>query len=154
VRQPLGGTPPISAYFLDDNAYAREKDAFWVRGGSRADLLLRAPVVTASETGGDVVRPLRVSRMEVDLETGPVPNRVTITTGAGTQVVELPASHRQQVVVDMGDGLPYRPYPDFPANYVYAISIASESSFIPLFVSGSRDNRVLGVFVRLVPVYE
>ncbi|MFN2446060.1 MAG: hypothetical protein ABR606_10850 [Vicinamibacterales bacterium] len=154
VRQPLGGTPPISAYFLDDNAYAREKDAFWVRGGSRADLLLRAPVVTACETGGDVVRPLRVSRMEVDLETGPVPNRVTITTGAGTQVVELPASHRQQVVVDMGDGLPYRPYPDFPANYVYAISIANESSFIPLFVSGSRDNRVLGVFVRLVPVYE
>lgn len=154
TRQPLGGTPPISAYFLDDNAYNRENDAFWVRGASRADMLLRAPVVTQPQNSGEVMRPLRVPRMEVDLETGAVPNRVTIRTAAETKVVDLPASNRQRVTVEMGRGLPYRPYPEFPTNYVYAISIESASSFIPLFVSDSRDNRVLGVFVRLVPVYE
>jgi hypothetical protein len=154
ARQPLGGTPPISAYFLDDNAYNREHDAFWVRGAARADLLLRAPITSESHNGGDAVRSLSVPRMEVDLETGPVPNRVTIRTGAETKVVEIIASNRQRVVVEMGNGLPYRPYPEFPTNYVYTISIESESSFIPLFVGDSRDNRVLGVFVRLVPLYE
>ena len=42
-RQPLGGVPPLSGYFMDDNAYNREGDAFWVRGESRADIMLRAP---------------------------------------------------------------------------------------------------------------
>lgn len=154
ARQPLGGTPPISAYFLDDNAYARENDAFWVRGASRADLLLRAPVTTETRDGATVARPLRVAAMEVDLETGPVANRVTIRTAAGTRVVEIPASSRQRVTVDMGRGLPYRPNPAYPTNFVYVISIESASSFIPLFTSDSPDNRVLGIFVRLVPQYE
>lgn len=155
VRQPLGGNPPIAAYFLDDNAYARENDAFWVRGGSRADLILRAPIVSQPKPGGgEIVQSLQVPRLEVDLETGPVPNRVTIRTGAETRVVDLPASNRQKVVVEMPRGLPYRPEPMYPTNYMYSLSIESESSFIPLFVSDSRDNRVLGVFVRLVPVYQ
>ena len=34
TRQPLGGTPPIFAYFIDDNIYNREGDAFWVKGES------------------------------------------------------------------------------------------------------------------------
>ena len=44
VRIQLAGEPRISAYFLDDNAYPPEGEWFWVKGGSRADLLLRAPV--------------------------------------------------------------------------------------------------------------
>ena len=44
IRQPLGGTPPIFAYFIDDNIYNREGDAFWVKGESSADILLRAPI--------------------------------------------------------------------------------------------------------------
>ena len=43
---------------MDDNAYSREGEAFWVRGESRADLMLRAPVVTEATPDGDVVRPL------------------------------------------------------------------------------------------------
>jgi hypothetical protein len=155
ARQPLGGTPPILAYFLDDNAYNRESDAFWVRGASRADILLRAPIVMEQQPDGSAVpRPLRAPRLELDLETGPLPNRVTIRTATRTEVVELPASNRQRVVVDTGPGLPYKPFPDFPTNYVYALSIESSSAFIPMFTGGSRDNRVLGVFVRLVPLYE
>ena len=153
-RQPLGGNPPIMAYFLDDNAYPREQDAFWVRGESRAELMLRAPIVMEQREGQEVARPLRVPRMEVQLESGPVPNRVTIRSGAETQVVELPASDSRSIVVRMGDGVPYRRDPWVPTNYIYMISIESESGFIPMFQSGGRDARFLGTFVRLVPQYE
>jgi len=37
---------------------------------------------------------------------------------------------------------------------VSALSIESSSGFIPLFQTGARDPRFLGVFVRLVPLYE
>jgi hypothetical protein len=153
-RQPLGGTPPVSAYFLDDNAYGREGDAFWVRGESRADLMLRAPIVTESRPDGDVSRPLRIPRMEVHLETGPEPNRVVVSSDAETRVIDMAPSTQQTFVLEMPPGLPYRPDPRFPTNYVYNLSIESATGFIPLFVNGTRDNRFLGVFVRLVPLYE
>ena len=153
-RQPLGGEPPLMAYFLDDNAYAREQDAFWVRGESRAELMLRAPVTMEQRDGQEMARPLLVPRMEIQLETGPVPNRVTIRSGAETQVVAVPASDRRSVVVRMPDGVPYRRDPWVPTNYIYMISIESGSGFIPMFQGGGRDARFLGVFVRLVPQYE
>ena len=37
------------AYFPDDNAFDPEGDAFWVKGKSRADVILRAPVVDIGE---------------------------------------------------------------------------------------------------------
>jgi hypothetical protein len=154
ARQPLGGLPAITAYFMDDNAYHREKDAFWVRGESTTDILLRAPIVIEHQGSAEVVRPLRVPRLEVQLETGPIPNRITIETGAETQVVDVRASDRRSVIVRMPDGVPYRRDPWLPTNYVYVITIGSESGFIPLFHSDVKDNRFLGVFVRLVPIYE
>ena len=82
-----------------------------------------------------------------------MPDRVTIQTGAETQVVEIPAHDRRTVSLTMPPGLPYKPFPDLPNNFVYLISIESESGFIPLFSGGGRDARFLGVFVRLVPQY-
>ena len=153
-RQPLGGTPPLSAYFMDDNAYAREGDAFWVRGESRADIMLRAPAPMESTSEGERARPLRVPRMEIRLETGPKPSHVTVRTGAVTQAIDVPANDARTLVVPMGEGLPYKPYPENPTNYVYAISIESSSGFIPLFETGGRDNRFLGIFVKMTPLYE
>jgi hypothetical protein len=153
-RQPIGGSPPLSAYFMDDNAYTREQEWFWVRGESRADVMLRAPAPLEATAEGERARPLRVPRMEVTLETGPVANHVTIRTAATTQVVDVPANDRRTVVVEMGPGLPYKPYPENPTNYVYAISVANTAGFIPLFESGGRDNRFLGVNVKLTPLYE
>ncbi len=153
-RQPLGGVPPLSGYFMDDNAYAREGDAFWVRGESRADVMLRAPAPMEVGANGPQPHSLRVPRMEIMLETGPKANRVTIRTGAATQMVDVPANDRRTVIVPMGEGLPYKPYPENPTNYVYALSIESASGFIPLFETGGRDNRFLGVFVRMTPLYE
>jgi hypothetical protein len=153
-RQPLGGTPPLSAYFMDDNAYTREGDAFWVRGESRADIMLRAPAPMETTSEGERARPLRVPRMEIRLETGPKPSHVTVRTGAVTQAIDVPANDARTLVVPMGEGLPYKPYPENPTNYVYAISIESSSGFIPLFETGGRDNRFLGIFVKMTPLYE
>ena len=36
--------PPVMAYFPDDNAFDPEGEWFWVKGKSRADVILRAPV--------------------------------------------------------------------------------------------------------------
>jgi hypothetical protein len=155
VRQPLGGVPPVTAYFLDDNAYPREGDAFWVRGAARAEFMLRAPVVTeVASDGRETVRSLRIERLEVVLETGAEPNRVTVDAGTGRQVVEIPPNDGRSITIAMPAGVPYHVDPQFPMNYVYTMSIASETGFIPMFWSGGGDARYLGVFVRIVPHYD
>jgi hypothetical protein len=151
----LGGAPALMAYFLDDHAYGKEPgDAFWVRGESRTEIMLRAPVATEVGPTGDVQRTLRMPRLEVHLESGAVPNRITVSTGSDTQMVDIPAHDRRTITVAMGSGLPYKAFPDLPTNYVYKISIASQTGFIPMFAEGGRDSRFLGVMVRLVPIYE
>ena len=154
VKQPLGGVPPVNAYFLDDNVYAREHDAFWVRGESRAEFMLRAPVVDEVTDAGQRPRSLRIRRLEVQLETGAVPNRVTVDAGTGEQVLDIPAHDRRTVTLPMPDGVPYHLDPQYPMNYVYMMAIESESGFIPMFTSGGGDARFLGVFVRIVPHYD
>jgi len=153
TRQPLGGTPPVFAYFIDDNAYNREGDAFWVRGRSRADILLRAPL--SIETTADVTphRSLRIDRLTVHLETGPRPNRVTVSTAGESRAIDMAAGSQQSFEIAMPAGVPYRPDPRYPTNYVYFLSIESETGFVPMFETGGSDNRFLGVMVRLVPHY-
>lgn len=153
VRQPLGGSPPVRAYFLDDNVYPREGDAFWVRGASRAELLLRAPIAMET-TAGERPRPLRIRQLQVQLETGARANRVAVDTGRGQAVVEIPPHDARTVTLDMPEGVPYHVDPAFPMNYVYRVAITSEGGFIPMFESGGRDARYLGIFVRLTPLYD
>ncbi len=151
-RQPLGGDPPLWAYFIDDNAYAREGDAFWVKGEATTDVLLRAPIELEARVAG--VRPpqsLHIEKLTVILETGPKPNRVTLDTGGDERVVEMAPGSRQSVELEMAHGVPYKYHPDFPTNYVYMLSITSSSGFVPKFENGADDNRVLGVMVRVVP---
>jgi MFS family permease len=153
TRQPLSGSPPMFGYFMDDNVYNREGDAFWVRGESHADIMLRAPI--SVETTADVspTRSLRIESLTVHLETGPRPNRVTLSTGGETRVVEMAASSQQSFDIAMPRGVPYRPDPRYPTNYVYMVSIENDTGFIPMFEIGGHDRRFLGVYVRLVPHY-
>ena len=154
TRQPLGGTPPMFAYFIDDNIYNREGDAFWVKGESTADLLLRAPIAPETQAAGvQEARSLRIEKLTVILETGSRPNRVTINAGTGPRVVEMAASAQQIFDVEMPRGVPYKYHPDYPTNYVYSVAISSSSGFVPMFASGAPDSRFLGVMVRLIPTY-
>lgn len=150
VKQPLAGDPPVTAYFIDDNAYNREGEWFWVRGESRADLILRAPA-RPHEGGGHTV--LALDALDIELANGAAASVVTIDTGAERLRVEPGAHNAQTVRVRMPQGFPYKSVPGQPMNRVYAISIASSEGFIPLFDEGKRDNRFLGTRVRIVPVY-
>jgi hypothetical protein len=171
VRIQLAGEPRISAYFLDDNAYPPEGEWFWVKGGSRTDLLLRAPVreVTDPNAAGEPVlvtgadgtvtvkrfAPYRLKQLKVEIRTGDLPNVVTIATGADSQTLRVDA-HRDTVsAVRAEAGLPYRAHLDQPTSYVYAVSVTSETGFTPsLTQAGVADERFLGVLVRLVPMYD
>lgn len=154
IRQPLGGTPPILGYFLDDNVFNREGDAFWVKGESSADILLRARIGTeAAVAGVEVSRSLRIEKLTAILETGPKQNRVVISTGGERRVIDMAPSSQQTVELAMPHGMPYKYDPRFPTNYVYFVTISSSSGFVPMFENGANDSRFLGVMVRLVPTY-
>ena len=154
IRQPLGGEPPIFAYFIDDNVFNREGDAFWVRGESSADIVLRARIETeALAAGGEVSRSLRIEKLTAILETGPKPNRVVISTGGDRRVIDMAPSSQQTVELEMPHGMPYKYDPNFPTNYVYFVTISSSTGFVPMFENGANDSRFLGVMVRLVPTY-
>jgi hypothetical protein len=154
IRQPLGGSPPVFAYFIDDNVYNREGDAFWVKGESSADILLRAPIAPESRALGVQQPPsLEIDKLTVILETGPKPNRVTIDTFGEERVIDMTAGTQQTFDLEMPRGVPYKYHPDFPTNYVYMLRISSETGFVPMFETGANDSRFLGVMVRIIPTY-
>ena len=153
-RHPLGGTPPVLAYFIDDNVYNRENDAFWVKGESSADIILRARIQPEANVAGvEVSRSLRIAKLTAILETGPRPNRVVISTGGDRKIVDMAPSSQQTVELAMPHGIPYKYDPRFPTNYVYMVSISSSTGFVPMFENGANDSRFLGVMVRLIPTY-
>ncbi|MEO6011467.1 MAG: hypothetical protein ABIU38_25715 [Vicinamibacteraceae bacterium] len=170
VRVQLAGEPRISAYFLDDNAFPPEGEWFWVKGGSRADLLLRAPVheVPEGTAGADAVlrngpdgaafkfyAPHRLKQLRVEIRTGDLSNVVTVATGADSQTLRLDAHRETVTTVRAEAGLPYRAHLDQPTSYVYAVSVTSATGFTPsLTQTGVADERYLGVLVRLIPLYD
>lgn len=154
IKQPLGGTPPVFGYFIDDNIYNREGDKFWVKGESSADILLRAPIAPETQAAGvPEARSLRIDKLTIILETGPKPNRVTIDTGTERRTVDMAPGTQQIFDVEMTHGVPYKYHPDFPTNYVYMLSISSSTGFVPMFENGAPDSRFLGVMVQIVPHY-
>lgn len=152
VKQPLGGDPPLLAYFLDDNAYAREGEWFWVRGGSRAEVILRAPARPRAD--GQGWDSLRLRGLTVEVRTGDVASRVQVRSGGHAAALDLGPQASAGVRIVPGPGLPYRAVPGQPTNYIYLVDISSSGGFVPMFTSGSRDSRWLGAMIRLVPDYE
>ena len=78
ARRSLGGIPPVAAYFPDDGAYVPEGDSFWVRGKSRADVLLRA-AAPLDQNGQPA--PLQIRRLMLEVTNGSAPNHVVISAG-------------------------------------------------------------------------
>jgi hypothetical protein len=154
IKQPLppaSGGPPTLAYFLDDNAYPLEGEWFWVRGRSRTELLLRGPAVARADGGFDS---LRIRHLTIQVQSGDVANHVTIHTDSDRSTVTLEPHSSATVTLRVGGGMPYHRDPGLPTSYVYWIAIASDSGFVPMFSSGTRDSRHLGAMVKVTPTYE
>jgi hypothetical protein len=149
-RRSLGGTPPVTGYFVDDGAYPPEAGGFWVRGKSRADILLRAP--TAPDTRGAPV-PLRVRAWSFEVTNGNVANRVRIRSGWRQASLDLAPGEVRVVELGAGARVPYKPS-RFPTNYVYAISVSTSAGFVPFLDDfKNSDSRYLGAMVRVTPIY-
>jgi len=149
-RQLLGGTPPVMAYFPDDNAFDPEGEWFWVKGKSRADVILRAPV---ADVGDNRFVTKAITKLAIEIQNGARPDRVTISTGRESQTLVMKAEEVARVTMAVADGVPYR-RDEQPTSYVYIVSIATTSGFVPfLEAPGSSDSRFLGARVHLVPEY-
>jgi hypothetical protein len=124
-------------YFLDDNSYGREADkSFWVRGGRRAEFIIKTDT------------PVR--RAMVDLTAGPLPTDVTVTIGGRSQRVHLDAGASQRVTFSMPSGVPYEKEVQ---ALVWSASVSSSTGFTPIFYDPrSADARYLGV--RVTPLLE
>ena len=151
MKRPLGGDPPVLAYFPDDNAYDREDDGwFWVRGKSRAEVILRAPVVDVGE--GRIVTKA-ISRLGIEIQNGANPDRVMVSTGRESRTLDLKPAEVAHLDMAVDAGVPYR-RDEQATSYVYTISIRTTSGFVPfLLVPGQSDARFLGARIHIVPQY-
>jgi hypothetical protein len=120
-------------YLLDDNAYPPEPSGFWVRGGARADIVMRTDQPA--------------STLRVSLES-PIANRVRVTAGRGTTTVSLQAGVRQDVLVPAASVVSTEQH-----TFALLLSIEPSAAFVPrLRDAASTDGRVLGVLVNVAPL--
>jgi len=149
-KRLLGGMPQVLAYFPDDNAFDPEGEWFWVKGKSRAEVILRAPVADA---GGGRFVTKAITKLSIEIQNGARPDRVTVSTGRESQTLAMKPEEVARVTMAVEDGVPYR-RDEQPTSYVYVVSIETTSGFVPfLEAPGAKDSRFLGARVHLVPEY-
>lgn len=152
VKQPLGGDPPVLAYFPDDNAFSPERDgnAFWVKGKSWTEVILRAPVVNLGE---NQFVSKSIVRLTFEVQNGADPARVTVKTGAASRVLTMKSAELVTFTLPVESGVPYH-RDENPTSYLYWVSISTNAGFVPfLDAPGSNDSRFLGARIRAVPEY-
>jgi hypothetical protein len=128
------GDPGFILSFLDDNAYGREEDkSFWIRGESRAELVIKTD------------RPMR--KAVFTIAAGPVAADVKLTISGRSQTVQLEPGQSTQVTMAMPPGLPYEK--EIQGGLLWTASISCSSGFTPIFYDPSaKDARYLGVRVK------
>jgi hypothetical protein len=132
VRQWFGdrpgvGDPGFQIYFLDDNAYGPETDkAFWVRGESRAEFLVKTDRM--------------MKRLHLILAPGPLDTDVTISVNG--QKKHVTVTEPMEVSFDLSRGYWYE-----TRAFVWTVSVSSSTGFVPIFNGAAGDARFLGVRV-------
>jgi hypothetical protein len=113
-----------TVYFLDDGSFP-EPEAFWV-GGSRESRIVIDP---------DAAR----SSVMLRLRNAPVGNRISISNGAWTRVLQLAPGEEQRLEVPLD-----------PATGAALVRLNTSFGFTPAdHEPGNRDRRFLGVWVKL-----
>jgi hypothetical protein len=131
------GDPGFQIYYLDDNGYTREADrSFWVRGRSRAEVLIKTD------------RPF--SYLTLTLSAGRVSTTTTVELNGQETTVELVPGQSKDVIMRLGEGFKYKLDREIPAR-VWLLSIRTSDGFVPAEVEkNSTDTRFLGVRVKPV----
>jgi hypothetical protein len=120
-------------YFLDDGTYGREEaeggPGFWLRGGSRAEVVLRA------------LEPVR--RMRLEVTGGPAGDDVTIRLGRSEQRLKLGPGQRGEAGLEPGPGFAYYD------TFLHPLDLRSRRGAPFSRVGAPADGRSLGAFVRI-----
>ncbi len=158
VKRLLGGVPPVLAYFPDDHAYNPEGEWFWVKGKSRAEIILRAPVAKVAPDKDTYVSK-KIAALTVEIRNGGAANRVTVSTGRASRVLDMKPGELQTIALEVRDGVPYRRDVQ-PTSYVYTMSVRTTNGFVPFLevpcdrpTTCVKDSRYLGAMIHLVPEY-
>ena len=132
VRVMFGTSPRFQIYFLDDNAYPREGDGFWLRGDATTDLIVKT--VDAA------------TRLRLTVRGGQAPVTVEVRAAGGQASKALAPGELATLEVTLPRGFPYE------GTRVWFVRLSVKGGFVPLF-EGGTDNRYLGVMVtpELVP---
>jgi hypothetical protein len=128
VRVPFGRTVRFQIYFLDDNAYGRENEFFWVKGESTAEFLVKAAT------------PLR--QLTLTLTGVIAPQRIDVRVGRARQAVQLAPGETKTVTLPLDAGFPYQ------GTRVWHAAVRAGEGFVPMFHDpNTTDHRYLGVQV-------
>ena len=154
--RPLGGNPPVWAFFPDDHAYNPEGSRFWVKGRSKAEVVLRAPVVSI---GGRRWLSKTISRLTIEVRNGATANRVTVSTGRDSETFDMAPGEVRTAMLDVRSGVPFRRDVQ-PVSYLYAMSVQTSDGFVPFLHTPCAtpgqcpsDSRFLGAMIHVVPEY-
>jgi hypothetical protein len=147
----------VLAYFPDDNAYNTEGEWFWVKGRSKAEIVLRAAVADAGQ-GRFVSK--QISKLNIDVRNAGVPNTIKVTAGGRTQTMDMSAGELRQLSFSVGGGVPYHRDPG-PTSYLYVMSVVTSNGYVPFLdlpcekpgACPSSDPRYLGAMIHVVPEY-
>jgi hypothetical protein len=119
------------AFAQDENSLGPELGGLWVRGESKATLVIRTE------------RPL--SRLSVRLQS-PVEGKTTVQLGNKTQEARRPSRNMDEQVLLFSSPRPFR----WKGRCLYTLQVKEKGGFYPYNIDmNSRDKRFLGVFVRI-----
>lgn len=113
-------------FFHDSYAYP-EADGFWVKGRTTA----RATMVKMRETDSGIL---------LGVHSGVRPNVVTLSTPGWSQKLELRPGVTERVVVPSKEGERFVP-----------LTISNTDGFVPAEIEQSRDRRLLGAWLAVIP---
>jgi hypothetical protein len=129
-------------YFLDDNAFGRERRSpgglgFHIKGGAKAELVVRTRFVLDR---------LIVRVTNVTSET----NRIEVCVPSGCETMDIEPGDANKAILTLPAGEPF-PYEDFGLrSYCYLVSIRADKGAVPLIERrGESDRRYLGAFVHI-----
>jgi hypothetical protein len=130
---------------------------FWVKGKSKAEVVLRAPVASL---GGNNWQTKAIARLTVGVRNGGAPNRVTVATGTESQTLEMTPGELRVLTLAVPAGVPFRREIQ-PTSYLYNMSVRTTAGFVPFLEvpceapgkCPSSDSRFLGAMIHIVPEY-
>lgn len=130
-RAPVkyGKAPELLLYLLDKNSFAPEPAGLWVKGGRRADIIVRTHE--------------RLSAMRLTAAS-PIPNHLWVSFDGRSTSVDLKPGQPVEILIPTAEEL----WAD--DGYNALLSVKASEGMVPLLVEpGSRDKRFLGALLQL-----